>query len=204
MDIYSSLALIGTMFVLAVSPGPGLFAVVSRALASGFNHASVVVIGLILGDVIYLLLAIYGLSAIAEIMGDFFIIVKYIGGAYLLYLGYKIYTSEIEEENIHGIKEISWGANFLSGLFITLGNPKVIVFYLGFLPAFMNLEKLTNSDIILAVIIVATTLAIVVLTYAYLAAKSRKLFKNKTSMEKLNRASGGVMMGAGGLLILKS
>jgi threonine/homoserine/homoserine lactone efflux protein len=204
MSLYSSLALIGAMFLLAASPGPGLFAVLSRALASGFNHASVVVAGLILGDLIYLLSAIYGLNAIAGIMGEFFVIIKYIGGVYLLYLGYKIWTSEVKEENIHGIKDISWNSNFLSGLFITLGNPKVIVFYLGFLPAFMNLQNLTNIDVVIAVIIVASTLAVVVLTYAYLAARSRKLFKDKSSMEKLNKASGGVMMGAGGLLILRS
>lgn len=203
MSLYSSLALIGAMFLLAASPGPGLFAVISRALASGFNHASVVVMGLVLGDIIYLLLAIYGLSAVASVMGEFFIIIKYIGGAYLIYLGYKIWTSEVKEENIQALKEISWSSNFLSGLFITLGNPKVIVFYLGFLPAFMNLENLTNIDILLTVIIVASTLAVVVLTYAYLAAKSRKLFKDKSSIEKLNKASGGVMMGAGSLLILK-
>lgn len=204
MDIYSSLALMGAMFLLAASPGPGLFAVVSRALASGFSHASVVVMGLILGDIIYLLLAIYGLSAIAAIMGEFFSIIKYMGGVYLLYLGYKIWTSKVDEKNIEAIKEISWSANFFSGLFITLGNPKVIVFYLGFLPAFMDLTHLTNIDVVIAVAIVSLTLALVVLSYAYLAAKSRNIFKDKNSMEKLNKASGAVMMGAGGLLILKN
>ncbi|MEA3384401.1 MAG: LysE family translocator [Campylobacterota bacterium] len=204
MTFYNSLALIGAMFILAASPGPGLFAVVSRALASGFKHSSVVVMGLILGDIIYLLLAIYGLSTIAQLMGDLFVVVKYIGGLYLLYLGYKIFTTEVKEENIDEIDEISWSANFLTGLFITLGNPKVIVFYLGFLPAFMNLSNLSNIDVIIAVIIVTSTLALVVLTYAYLAAKSRKLFKDKSSMEKLNKASGAVMISAGGLLMLKS
>jgi len=203
MSFYSALALMGAMFLLAASPGPGLFAVVSRALASGFNHASVLVLGLILGDIIYLLFAIYGLSAVAFIMGEFFIIIKYIGGAYLLYLGYQIWTSEVKEENIHSIKDISWSSNFFSGLLITLGNPKVIVFYLGFLPAFMNLQNLTSADILITVIIVASTLAVVVLTYAYLAARSRKLFKDRNSIKKLNKASGGVMMGAGSLLILK-
>ncbi|MEA3289458.1 MAG: LysE family translocator [Campylobacterota bacterium] len=204
MDIYNSLALFLAMLLFAASPGPGLFAVVSRSLASGFSHASVVTMGLILGDIIYLLLAIYGLNQIASIMGELFIFVKYIGGVYLIYLGYKIWTTKVKEENIHAIKELSWSTNFLSGLVITLGNPKVIVFYLGFLPVFMNLQNLTNQDIIITVMIVSFTLAIVVLSYAYLAAKSRMLFKNKSSMEKLNKTSGVVMVSAGSLLILNN
>jgi len=204
MTFYNSLALVGAMFLLAASPGPGLFAVISRALANGFSHASVMVMGLILGDIIYVLMAIYGLNAAASIMGDFFIIVKYIGGIYLIYLGYKIWSSEVKELDNDDSSEISWSSNFFSGLFITLGNPKVIIFYLGFLPVFMNLEVLTTIDVILVVFIVTITLAVVILTYAYLAAKSKKLFKSKKSMKKLNKISGGVMMGAGGLLILKN
>ncbi len=204
MTFYNSLALVGAVFLLAASPGPGLFAVISRALANGFSHASVMVMGLILGDIIYVLMAIYGLNAAASIMGDFFIIVKYIGGIYLIYLGYKIWSSEVKELDNDDSSEISWNSNFFSGLFITLGNPKVIIFYLGFLPVFMNLEVLTTIDVILVVFIVTITLAVVILTYAYLAAKSKKLFKSKKSMQKLNKISGGVMMGAGGLLILKN
>lgn len=192
------------MFILAASPGPGLFAIVSRALASGFNHAAVMVIGLILGDIIYLLMAIYGLGFVASLMGELFIIIKYIGGLYLIYLGYKIFTSKVEEKNLHGIKELSWKKNFFSGLFITLGNPKVIVFYLGFLPAFMNLSSLTSFDVLIAVVLASTVLAIVILTYAYLAARSRELFKSTKAMKRLNFISGSVMIGAGGVLIAKN
>lgn len=203
MDFYTALALLGAMIIFAASPGPGTFAIVSRALASGMSHSSVMVIGVILGDIIYLLMAIYGLQIVAQMMGGLFIIVKLIGGAYLIYLGYKIITSKVEEHNITGIKELSWKANFFSGLFITLGNPKVIVFYLGFLPAFMELGALTNSDVLITMLIVTFSLAVVLLSYAYLAAKSRQLFKSQSAMKKLNYTSGGVMMGAGVLLISK-
>ncbi|RLA72284.1 MAG: LysE family translocator [Epsilonproteobacteria bacterium] len=204
MTLLSAMALTGAMFLLAVSPGPGLFAVISRALANGFYHASVVVAGLILGDIIYLLMAIYGLNAVASMMGEFFIIIKYIGGIYLLYLGYKIWVSEVKDVKVDAVDEISWSSNFFSGLLITLGNPKVIIFYLGFLPAFMNLEILSSLDVLFTVMIVSTVLAVVILTYAYLASKSRKFFTTKSSINKLNKISGGVMIGAGSLLVLKS
>jgi len=204
MTIWSSLALIGAMFLLAVSPGPGVFATISRAIASGFVNASLLVVGIVVGDIIFLLLAIYGLNLVAHVLGDFFILVKYIGGTYLIYLGYKIWRSKVSPHEIVGNNELSWKTNFFSGLLITLANPKVIIFYLGFLPAFMNLEILTTTDIVVAVIIVSITLASVLLSYAYMATRTRKLLKSQSAMDKLNKTSGGVMIVAGSLLILKN
>ena len=204
MTLWSSLALIAAMFLLAASPGPGVFATISRAIASGFTNASLLVVGIVVGDIIFLLLAIYGLNLVAQVLGNFFILVKYIGGSYLIYLGYKIWVSKVETHKILGSSELSWKTNFFSGLLITLANPKVIIFYLGFLPAFMNLEILTTTDIIISIIIVSTTLSSVLLTYAYTAIKAKELLKSQNAMDKLNKTSGGVMVGAGSLLILKN
>jgi len=204
MTLWSSLALISAIFILAASPGPGVFATISRAIASGFANASLLVVGIIVGDIIFLLLAIYGLNLVAQVLGEFFILVKYIGGAYLIYLGYKIWTSRVLSHEIVGNNELSWKTNCFSGLLITLANPKVIIFYLGFLPAFMNLEILTTIDIVIAIIIVSITLASVLLSYAYMATRARKLLKSQSVMDKLNKTSGGAMISAGSLLILKS
>lgn len=125
MSLLNIFAFSLAMFLLAITPGPGVFATISRALASGFYNASFVVLGIVIGDIVFLLLAIFGLSAIASILGDFFILVKYLGGAYLLFLGYKILTSKEKETNIKGIEELSWKKNFLTGLLITLSNPKI-------------------------------------------------------------------------------
>jgi len=204
MTIWSSLALIGAMFLFAVSPGPGVFATISRATVSGFTNASLLVVGIVVGDIIFLLLAIYGLNLVAQVLGEFFVFVKYIGGVYLIYLGYKIWTSKILPHEIVENSELSWKTNFFSGLLIALANPKVIIFYLGFLPAFMNLEILTIADTVVVVLIVSITLAFVLLSYAYMAARARKLLKSQSAIDKLNKISGGVMMGVGSLLILKN
>lgn len=90
MDFITILAFSGALFIFMASPGPGTFAVVARALGSGFKHAFSMSMGMVLGDLVFLLMAIFGLSAIASMMGEIFIIIKYIGGLYLLYLGYKI------------------------------------------------------------------------------------------------------------------
>ena len=204
MTLYSMLAFAGAMFLLAITPGPGVFATISRGLSSGFNNAAFVVFGIILGDIIFLLLAIFGLSAIATVLGEFFVIVKYLGAAYLLYLGYKILTSKEEDTNVDGVYELSWKKNFLAGLLITLANPKVILFYLGFLPTFVNLQTLTAFDIAIIVTITVVVIAIVLLSYAYSASGAKKLFKSKTAKRKMNIAAGSVMITAGGVLAAKA
>lgn len=204
MTILNSLALSSAILLLAASPGPGVFATVSRAIISGFTNTIFLVIGIILGDIIFLLFAIYGLNIASQVLGDFFIVVKYIGGIYLIYLGHKIWVAKILEYEITKKNELSWKTNFFSGLFITLANPKVIIFYLGFLPAFINLKTLSNIDILTVVLIVSITLASVLLSYAYMAIRAKKLLKNKNSINILNKVSACVMMIAGSLLILKN
>lgn len=204
MDLLTILAFSSAMFLLAITPGPGVFATISRGLASGFSHAAILVAGLVLGDIIFLLLAIYGLNAIASILGELFVLVKYLGGAYLIYLGYKILTSKEKKTNVDGVKELSWKKNFMTGLIITLANPKVILFYLGFLPTFMNLQTLTLSDIFIVCLLVILVLGSVMLAYAYSASGAKKLFKSKKAKRNMNLTAGSVMITAGGALIIKA
>jgi len=198
MTIYSTLGFAAAMVVLAASPGPGVFATVARALASGFRPAFAVIGGIVLGDVIFLLLATFGLSMIAQALGDLFLIVKIIGGAYLIFLGIRIWIKEPEIVSSAGDpnNHPGWG-NFISGLLITLSNPKVILFYCGFLPTFLDLSTLTISDLVLIASIVAAVLIGVLSTYAFLASRARQMFSERKTIRRLNRAAGSVMVTTG-------
>jgi threonine/homoserine/homoserine lactone efflux protein len=191
------------MFLLAASPGPGVFATVARALASGFGHGAVLVLGIVTGDLIFLLLAVYGLSTMAEILGSLFVFIKYAGGLYLIWLGVTIWSSSPKPVALKGIEELSWKKNFLSGLVITLANPKVILFYLGFLPTFVDLASLSNMDILAISLVVSTVLGSVLLCYAWAASRAGQIFKNKKALKMTNRCAGGVMITAGCALLLK-
>ena len=204
MTLLTLLAFAAAMFVLAASPGPGVFATMARALASGFPHAAVLVLGIVAGDLIFLLLAIYGLTSMAEILGSFFTFVKYAGGLYLIWLGLNIWRSSAETQTIKRTREISWKKNFISGLSITLANPKVILFYLGFLPTFVDLASLRSTDIIAISFVVAVVLASVLLSYAWAASRAGQIFKNKKAVKTINRCAGGVMMTAGCTIMLKN
>jgi len=93
VTLISILGLAAAMFLLAITPGPGVFATVSKALASGFRHAVPVVAGIVVGDMVFLLFAIYGLAVIAETFSFMFTVVKYFGGAYLIWLGIRLWRS---------------------------------------------------------------------------------------------------------------
>jgi threonine/homoserine/homoserine lactone efflux protein len=203
MDFLTILAFSGALFIFMASPGPGTFAIIARALGSGFSHAFSMSLGMVLGDLTFLLLAIFGLSTMASMMGEIFIVVKYIGGFYLLYLGIKIFRSKPEKASIKEVKSISLVTDFLSGLFICLSNPKVILFYLGFLPTFINLQTLTSSDIWLVSILVVVILTFVLGGYAYFASRAREIVKKPRTQTIMNKVAGSIMCGAGVALILK-
>jgi threonine/homoserine/homoserine lactone efflux protein len=204
MTIFSIMGLATAMFLLAITPGPGVFATVSKALSSGFKNVIPVIIGIVVGDLVFLLFAIYGLSLIAETFSWLFRLVKYIGGGYLIWLGINLWRSDSSKIDVVGAQIQSGRHGFLAGLSITLGNPKVILFYLGFLPTFLNLKTLSNIDVAIVAFVVSIVLGSVMMFYAFTASQARLLFKSESSINKMNITAGSVMIGTGAVLISKT
>ena len=204
MTVFSILCLAAAMFLLAITPGPGVFATVSKALSSGFRHAVPVVIGIVAGDLIFLLCAIYGLSMIAETFSTLFTFIKYIGGGYLIWLGIRLWRSSPAKADVARSTRQSSRYSFFGGLSITLGNPKVILFYLGFLPTFLDLNLLSTVDIVIVAFVVSLVLGSVMLFYAFTASRARLIFKSQKAQKIMNKTSGGVMIGTGAALLLKN
>ena len=205
MTVYSAIGFSVAMLVLAASPGPGVFATIARALASGFRPSLAVIGGIVLGDVIFLLFAAFGLSMVARALGNMFFIVKICGGVYLIWLGVRIWFKKTEPDTGNQNRNVQsqWG-NFASGLVITLSNPKVILFYCGFLPTFLDLSTLTPIDLVIVVTIITLVLGCVLGTYAFLASRARRMFTNRQAVRRLNRAAGGVMVATGVAIAIRS
>jgi threonine/homoserine/homoserine lactone efflux protein len=203
MDFLTTLTFLGAIFIFMATPGPGTLAVVSRALSSGFSHALSMSLGMVLGDIVFLLLTILGLSVVATTFSTVFIMIKITGGIYLLYLGYKIFTAKTSHFNTSVKKSSSYIRDFLAGLFITLSNPKVIAFYIGFLPTFVDLSKLTNKDMLLVVSLVLITLSTILFSYAYFASRAKDEIKKPKIQNIINKLAGSVMILVGGFLMLK-
>lgn len=204
MTIFSILGLAAAMFLLAITPGPGVFATVSKALSSGFKHAVPVVVGIVVGDLVFLLFAIFGLSLIAETFSELFTLIKYLGGGYLIWLGIKLWRSNPSKTNITESKSQSRKYSFLGGLTITLGNPKVILFYLGFLPTFVDLKVLSSLDVAIVAFVVSMVLGSVMLFYAFTASQARRLFRSESAQNRINKTAGSVMIGTGAVLLSKA
>ncbi len=160
--------------------------------------------GIVLGDYIFILLALFGLNALAEAMGATFFIIKYISAAYLIWLGYKLLRCEASSIDIETSKESSLFSNFMAGLLITLGNPKAILFYVGFFPAFVNVGEVATTDVLL--IMGAATLAFgsVNLCYAYLAIRAKNVFKSPKAATVINKTAGTIMVSTGALIAARS
>jgi threonine/homoserine/homoserine lactone efflux protein len=205
MTLISILALAGAMLLLAITPGPGVFATVARGLASGLKQSAFVVLGIVTGDLVFLLFAIYGLATVAENLHGLFGIIKYAGAVYLIYLGLRLWLAIPEKAQIQAeTEDLSWQSNFLTGLFITLGNPKVILFYLGFLPTFVDFTSLTGIDVGVIVTVVSLVLGLTMLVYAYAASRARALFQDARSERWLNRSAGTAMIATGSALAIKA
>ena len=205
MTVISAIGFSVAMLVLAASPGPGVFATVARALASGFRPSFAVIGGIVLGDIVYLLFAAFGLSMVARALGNTFFIVKLCGGAYLIWLGVRIWLDKPASDNRNQNKIIhsQWG-NFATGLVITLSNPKVILFYCSFLPTFLELSALTPIDLIIVVTIITMVLGSVLGIYAFLASRARRMVTDQQAFRRLNRTAGVVMVGAGLAIAIRS
>ncbi len=190
-------ALLGAMIILALLPSPSVFAVVARSIASGFSHGLMTVIGIVVGDFVFIILAIYGLSALAETMDSLFVLVKYLGSFYLIWLGIELARSQSKTVKVEGIKESSWLSNFLTGLSITLADQKAIIFYLSFFPAFLDLSSVSVVDTGIIMAIAALAVGGVKLGYAYMADQARFLFQSSQAKRAMNMTAGSVMIGTG-------
>jgi len=189
------------VFILAVTPGPGVFATVARAMSHGFGQAAAMAAGIVCGDLLFLLMALFGLSAIADLLGDFFLVIRFVGSGYLILLGLRLIMSKTEHSPLQATPVRATGSSFCSGLTITLGNPKVILFYLSFLPGFLDMRQLEPGSIVLIAATVILVLGSVLLGYAFVAARTSALLNGYRARKNLNRGAGLIMIGTGSALL---
>ncbi|MBN4096248.1 MULTISPECIES: LysE family translocator [Methylobacterium] len=189
--------------VAAAIPGPGVVALVARALGAGFGAAMAFSLGLILGDLTYLAAAIFGLSLIAEALGAVFVVVRYGAALYLAYLAFRLWRAAGAAARVEGESRDRPWTSFVAGLTITLGNPKTIVFYLAILPTLVDLRGVTAADCVTLVVITAAILFAVMTPYAALAARARESLRRPAFRARLNRGAAAIMAGAAFWTVLR-
>jgi len=197
MTLAGFIAYSGALALAAAIPGPGVTALVARALGTGFRSALFMSLGLVLGDLTYLTAVVLGLAIVAQTFGMVFLVIKWAGVAYLAYLAWTFWTSGITAENIEARKaKGGFFASFLAGLTVTLGNPKTMIFYLAITPTIVDLKTITLADYGILALLTIIVLRVVLVPYLALAAKARWFLKPPRALKALNRTAATFMAGA--------
>lgn len=193
-------SLFGAIAALAAVPSVSVLTVSARAASLGFFHGALTTAGIVIGDLIFIALAVWGLAFFAAQLGLLFEILKGLGGLYLLWLGGRLWRSRPPTSQGPGTLETSWTSSLLAGLSITIGDQKAILFYLGFFPAFLDLDSLTTTDLMALMTIAAIAVGSVKLIYAYLAAQARSRIGQRLS-RRLNQTAALIMIAIGMVLL---
>lgn len=202
MSLHSAFTFFLALFLFSITPGPGVFAIIARALTRGAKACVLLSLGMVVSDLVYLLLATYGLAAIAENWSGLFTLIRYLGAAYLIYLGVKMFRATVSDADPMAADKASGGgwSGFMQGFLISASNPKVILFYIAFLPTFVNLSALSSADLVLVCALTALALSLGLMLIAVSAARAARVLKTPKAVRRLNRSAGGIMMAAGAYL----
>jgi threonine/homoserine/homoserine lactone efflux protein len=199
MDPMALLVFAGALLVAAASPGPGIAAIVARVIGHGTAGALAFTAGIAFGDVVWLTVAVMGLAVLAKSFAAVLIGIKYMGAAYLLYLAWSMWTAPLPQQRPGLAVDLTAQGHvrlFLGGLAVTLGNPKVIVFYLALLPSIVDLEQVSLPGWALLSVVTLAVLGFVFGGYVLMAARARRLLASPRAVRMVQRTSAGVMAGA--------
>jgi threonine/homoserine/homoserine lactone efflux protein len=196
MTLTALLLFASVYFVAVASPGPGMAAVIARGLGRGRTAGGAFIAGFLVGDLIWFTVAATGLSVLAESFGPVVVAIKYLGCAYLLFMAYKIWTAPVgtAQTEVPVARGSSIGA-FAGSLSLTLGNPKVIVFFLSVMPLVVDLNAVTPLVFVEMALVIAIVLSGTLGTALIMASRARDLFRSERALRRMNRGTAGVMAG---------
>ncbi|REG50134.1 threonine/homoserine/homoserine lactone efflux protein [Paraburkholderia sp. BL6669N2] len=183
------------LIVAAGTPGPSVAALVARVLTNGFRDVLPFLAAMWIGEALWLTCAVAGLAVIARSFGMVFVVLKFIGVAYLLFLAWKMWRAPADVQGSDLPSGQSPWRMFMAGLFVTLGNPKIMMFYLALLPTMVDVSRIGTVawfELTLTMLIVLMT---VDFGWALLATRARKLLTTRRAVKIANRASATMMAG---------
>ncbi|MBE9194773.1 LysE family translocator [Synechocystis sp. LEGE 06083] len=203
MDWSNILSLFGAMLILAAVPSLSVLTVSSKSASGGFIHGFFATLGVVLGDIIFILIALWGLAFLQGAMGDFFVVLKYISGIYLIWLGINTLRAKVNNQNLTKVDAKSLSSSFSAGLLITLADQKAVIFYLGFLPTFVDVNNIAYLDTVVIILTAILTVGGMKLFYAFLAHRSGLLISRKNK-RLINYLAGTLMISVGVFLLTSS
>jgi threonine/homoserine/homoserine lactone efflux protein len=205
MNLMDTITLTAIMFLLAAIPSSSVALVVVRSATHNINHGIATILGIITGDLIFILLAILGLTTLSEIMGTLFAGVRYVAAAYLIWFGFGLIRNGLKNEIKTAKQRTGHYANsYLAGLTLTLGDVKAIVFYASLFPVFVDITSLQLMDVILIISITIITIGSVKFAYALTSQRIVNASRQLKYERPAKLTAGSLMVGLGGYLFAKT
>ena len=192
--------------VLFLTPGPVWIAIISRSITGGLNGALPLAAGVAIGDIIWPTLGIAGSAALAASYANLLLYLKYLAVIIFVVLGINLINnqnSNVGSQNLK-LEKSSELAGFTVGLLVIIGNPKAALFYLGILPGFFDLSRLTITDCIAIALVSSIIPFLGNLALALMVEKSREILSSATAMRKLNILSGCLLIFVGLLILIEA
>jgi threonine/homoserine/homoserine lactone efflux protein len=183
--------------VLLIIPGPTVLLVVSYALGQGWRTVLPMTVGVALGDFTAMTLSMLGLGALLAASATLFTILKWVGAAYLVYLGIRLWRAGGTLDAAPRTDAVSAARMLGHAWLVTALNPKSITFFVAFLPAFLD----PRADFLTQMVVFETTFLVLAFAnafgYALVAARARGFVANPRAIGIVNKVGGGLLIGAG-------
>ncbi|PWJ47626.1 Threonine/homoserine/homoserine lactone efflux protein [Quadrisphaera granulorum] len=197
MELSAVLIFAGALLLNSGTPGPSIAALVSRVITNGWRDVAPFVAAMWIGEVIWLTTAMAGLSALAQAFQPAFLVLKWAGIAYLCWLAVKMWKQPTEVEQGAPLPQGSSRLSmFGAGMALTLGNPKIMVFYVALLPSLVDLSSARLSQWAVLAPVTMIVLASVDAAWILLAHRARSLLRTPRAVRIANRAGATALGGA--------
>jgi threonine/homoserine/homoserine lactone efflux protein len=191
------LAFTAASAVLLAIPGPTVLLVISYALGHGRKAATAIVAGVALGDLTSMTASILGLGALLATSAALFTALRWAGGAYLIYLGIKLWRAPVEAADAAQPLPIKPLRMLAHAYAVTALNPKTIVFFVAFVPQFLVASQAFWPQVLLLETTFVTLAIINSMLYSLMASAARRRLRQPQVQRAVHRTGGSILVGAG-------
>ncbi len=185
----------GALFILFMTPGPVWVALLARSLSGGFGAAWPLALGVVVGDVIWPLVAILGVAWVVSEVSGLMTILRYVAAAIFLVMGIQLLRRRDWDLSSQSrlTRPGKW-AGFAAGVAVILANPKAILFYMGVLPGFFDLRHVTGWDILMICLLSFSVPLLGNLIFAGFIGKMRGVLRSPEALRRIGMISGGLLI----------
>ncbi len=201
LSVWDLVLYAGALFVLFLTPGPVWLALMARAVSGGFQAAWPLALGVAVGDLIWPLVAIGGMSWLASSLSEVMLVLRWVACLMFVTMGLLVIRNAGQKltENRALTRPGAW-AGFVAGVAVIMGNPKAILFYMGLLPGFFDLAALGWIDVAAIICLSFVVPLLGNLAMAAMVHSLRVVMSSPQALRRLNLTSGVLLIGVGLLL----